>query len=84
MKKNIHKYASLLVLIVMLSCNGQQKTEAQKESKPPAQQEANTEEFDPYFIESKTITSPYGPNSITRNIIQDKIVIFSCKMNVRI
>lgn len=31
-----------------------------------------TTSFDPYFIETNDTISPYGPRSITRNIVQDK------------
>ena len=34
--------------------------------------ESNLSDVDPYFIETKTIENAYGPNSITRNIIQDR------------
>ena len=32
----------------------------------------NAPDVDPYFVESKAITTAYGPRSITRNIWQDK------------
>lgn len=35
-------------------------------------QEIPTNDFDPYFIETTSITSPTGPDSITRNVLQDR------------
>lgn len=73
MKKIIQYYAALLLLGCFLSCNGQQKTASEKtNTSPPKEAIAVQEDVDPYFTESSTISSAYGPNSITRNMLQDK------------
>lgn len=66
-------YAVLIVLAATLSCNGQQKTSPKKTNNTPAEVTTVTpEDYDPYFIETQTVSSDYGPKSITRNILQDK------------
>ncbi|MFS4492186.1 two-component regulator propeller domain-containing protein [Maribacter sp. 2308TA10-17] len=73
MKKQVLIFASLLITVSIVSCNGQQKKAPEKVTAPiPKEAEADTLDFDPYFTESKSITSDYGPNSITRNILQDR------------
>ncbi|MCB0588537.1 MAG: hypothetical protein KDD06_24810 [Phaeodactylibacter sp.] len=54
------------------SCNGQKGTGLSKGNiNQPKQSEFKLPDNDPYFVESKAITSSYGPSSITRNIMQD-------------
>jgi len=65
---------SLLLLIFLTACNGQQ--EANEPTPPPAksvpEDKKNTpKDFDPYFKDTATAYSKYGPTSITRNILQD-------------
>lgn len=73
MKKYLQICFGFLLFAFILSCNEQKKTEASKVSELETKQaELNPSEMGPYFIESDTITSAYGPNSITRNILQDK------------
>jgi ligand-binding sensor domain-containing protein len=47
------------------ACTSQQPTKV-AEKKPEKQ------DFDPYFIETTAINSPYGPKSITRNTVMDQ------------
>lgn len=70
MKKYIHISMVLLILISIGSCKGQKNTDLPKDDL--SQSEFILLDDDPYFIESKTISTPYGPKSITRNIIQDR------------
>ena len=70
MKKYIQICSILLLFVYIASCQGQKKTDLPKER--ISQPEINSPEIDPYFIESKAITTFYGPTNITRNIIQDK------------
>ena len=60
----------ILAFIIHVTCLGQNAS-------PPIKKTANESptvlsDYDPYFVESKTITSEYGPNSIVRNMIQDQ------------
>mgnify|MGYP000099785999 CR=1 FL=1 len=70
---DIKIYPILLLLIFVFSCKGQKKTDdtndTTSQSKPA---ETNAPQVDTYFTPSQTIATSYGPNSITRNIIQDK------------
>lgn len=52
-----------LGLLFFASCNGQA---------PTTTDSTKARDFDPYFVDTKTITSPFGPKDITRNMIQDK------------
>ena len=70
MKKYIHVYSVLFLFVFIASCKGQNKTTQSKDI--ISQPETNLPEIDPYFTESKAITTSYGPRSITRNIIQDR------------
>lgn len=72
MKKYLPFCSVLTLFIFITSCEGQQKRI------PPRKVDNQSEQIaielvkdDPYFAGTKTITTPYGPNSITRNIIQD-------------
>jgi ligand-binding sensor domain-containing protein len=64
----------LLSFCLFLSCQEQEKREQlkviTKQTKPQEKPK------DPYFTKSDAIYSPFGPNTITRNIIQDKNGIF--------
>lgn len=60
----------LPLLLSLVACHGQERTD------PPSVQADPTafltKDFDPFFAETQTINSAMGPNSITRNIIEDK------------
>ncbi len=72
MKVYIQCYSIFALFIFITSCKGQQQTAPSQEViNQPKQLAKNLLEKDPYFAGTKTITTPYGPNSITRNIIQD-------------
>ncbi|TNE51141.1 MAG: histidine kinase [Bacteroidetes bacterium] len=69
MRKDIPFYILfLLTAFHTASCTGQN----QKDQPEDKQATAALPDHDPYFIESNVITSAYGPQSITRNIIQDR------------
>jgi len=70
MKKYVQIYSVLLLFIFSPSCKGQNKTELPKDS--ISQPKSKLPDNDPYFKETKTITTSYGPSSITRNIMQDR------------
>ena len=70
MKKYIQTIPVLLLFILTSSCNGQKGT-VPVEAKPSLT-DYIVPDHDPYFVESTSIKSPYGPSSITRNIIQDR------------
>lgn len=73
MKKYIPICSVLLLLIFVLSCKGQKEVAQPKNIASQSKQtESHLAEIDPYFTASSAISSPYGPSSITRNIIQDK------------
>lgn len=73
MKKYLLFSISFLLLVFIVSCNGQNKTELANGSKSqPQPTENDLPNHDPYFIESKEINSSHGPSNITRNIMQDK------------
>jgi len=66
MQKYLSIYLVLFLLVFVTTyCKGQEKTEQAKPSK-------ELQDFDPYFTESKVITTIAGPKSITRNILQDR------------
>lgn len=54
----------------MGSCTAQQKNKESKIATAPAIYDPS--DRDPYFVETQAVTSPYGPTSITRNMIQDR------------
>ena len=62
----------ILLLILSSSCTGQDTPAKQQlRSTPTAPAvETNTNDSDPYFIETKYIDIKYGPQSITRSILQ--------------
>lgn len=77
------KYCSIFVFLGLLplifSCKNQSKSAPIKEiAKPKTVEESvekvpiNLSDYDPYFVETKTIESANGPTSIVRNMIQDK------------
>ncbi len=73
MTKHLKYYSALIVLATTLSCNGQQKTTPEKTNATTAEENiVITEDHDPYFRETKTDSSKYGPSNITRNILEDK------------
>jgi len=75
MKKLPSIYSVIILFLFIYSCKGQNKTDQPKPLSnipPPKQVEKKPSDFDPYFIESQGDTSSYGPNSITRNILQDR------------
>lgn len=59
--------------MLTFSCEGQKKADpppvAVSQPKEPA---TNSTKVDPYFEGVEAITSAYGPNNITRNVIQDR------------
>ena len=73
------KQISLLFLFILISsCHGQDKSNSPKENRTEPnpvsvwQKDLNAITNDPYFVETKTINAPFGPQSITRNLVQDK------------
>ena len=65
-----HVQLLFFLFVSIASCAGQEKTGQSKDSK--SQAESNVSDADPYFAETKTISTSYGPSSITRNILQDR------------
>ncbi|MCB0628291.1 MAG: two-component regulator propeller domain-containing protein [Saprospiraceae bacterium] len=66
-----HYFPYLLYLVVITtSCRGQQPAD-RPEKTPLIPTVINTQDVDPYFVASEAITTPYGPTSITRTIIED-------------
>lgn len=73
------KQITLLFLSLLVSsCHGQTKSNPSKKSSAAPnpvsiwQKDQGQLKADPYFVETKTINAPFGPQSITRNMIQDK------------
>lgn len=68
----------LFLFLLISSCNEQDKGNPQKEGRTEPnpvsvwQKDLSTPTVDPYFVETKTINAPFGPQSITRNMVQDK------------
>ena len=67
----------LFLSLLVSSCHGQTKSSPKKSSADPNpvsiwQKNQSTLTVDPYFVETKTINAPFGPQSITRNMVQDK------------
>lgn len=65
----MQKYLPIYLVLLLLAfsshyCKGQEQTEQAKPTN-------DLQDFDPYFTESKAITTSAGPKSITRNILQD-------------
>lgn len=78
MKKYIRiPYLLLAFFVFAAACKGPSQAELPKDSQNQAKNEAKSaqngepSELDPYFTESKAITSKFGPTSIVRNILQD-------------
>lgn len=73
MKMYLQICSVILLFLSMSSCKGQNKTDSPqtKENSYIPIEEITTPDIDPYFVESKTVTSPYGPTDITRNILED-------------
>ncbi len=72
----MNKYISIIAvgLIMSYSCTSYGQSESKQAIGSQAQSveiEIDLPENDPYFIESTTIHSHFGPSSITRNILQD-------------
>ena len=59
----------LLVFVFSVSCQAQKEPDRPKAGLNPLGM--NWSDSDPYFQETNTITTSYGPSSITRNIMQD-------------
>ena len=76
MKKAFQLCFLFLILISHPSCKGQDKPATSKEKIKKQTSESkikNTpKDFDPYFTETNYISRSYGPENITRNIIEDK------------
>ncbi len=71
MKKQCIQAGLCLVLALgQQACAGQQPTPAVE--KAPATSNPAPGGHDPYFAETSTITSPYGPSNITRNTVLDQ------------
>ncbi|MES2133898.1 MAG: two-component regulator propeller domain-containing protein [Bacteroidota bacterium] len=72
------KYICFLLLLSIISCGQQNKTDTSKSKEnksktiPAAQPVVNTLPNDPMFVDSKDTISMYGPYSITRNMLQDR------------
>lgn len=73
------QFCSLLLLLIFFSsCKEQNKTEIPKinisetQKVPAGQQEIIPPSEDPSFVISKDTVSKFGPNSITRNVMQDR------------
>jgi len=65
----------LLLSILINSCNGQTANDLpadQSAPEPPATKAAEPQGIDPYFKNSVTTYTKYGPTGITRNILQDR------------
>ncbi len=77
--KNMLRNSVLPGLLVMVAaCAGPTRTDTPQSTPkvaagmPPRPQVSLLRDFDPYFTESTGSASPDGPNSITRNILQDR------------
>lgn len=80
--KSHHVNTLLLFFIFIASCKGQDKTVLKNRGLPDSsgvtkavfdwQPASIFPDKDPYFVETTAITSTQGPQSITRNMVQDK------------
>ncbi|HMQ63732.1 MAG TPA: two-component regulator propeller domain-containing protein [Flavilitoribacter sp.] len=71
--KSVQLLLFLFLFGSAISCEGQK--EPARSQNPNGHQkglEILNSEKDPYFVETEAISSPYGPTSITRNIMQDR------------
>lgn len=66
--KSVQIFLFLFLYTFITSCNGQQETDSTTRSAIPSL--INASDTDPYFVESQNITTAYGPQSITRNMLQ--------------
>ncbi|MEO1262649.1 MAG: two-component regulator propeller domain-containing protein [Bacteroidota bacterium] len=69
MNHHSHLFSIVLLLVFITACQGQKKTP------PPVDSSVVLDMLpkdDPYFNGTQTITSDHGPNTITRNILQDQ------------
>lgn len=72
MKRYLPFYSIFFCFILITACKGQEKTSPPKEViNKPQQPTLNLLDNDPYFAGTTTITTPYGPKSITRKVLQD-------------
>ena len=75
--KELH-YIIFLLCFILVSCSAQAKEGSTNESSNQPfnlildLEKISMNDFDPYFIETNSITSPTGPDCITRNILQDR------------
>ena len=67
--KLLRIYAIFLFLVIINNCKAQDKTNVLESILPKSTPDLS--DADPYFIETNSISRPYGPRSITRNILQD-------------
>ena len=71
--KKISICSIILIFTWLSSCKSQIKSDLPKETTEQVKEtKSDFSDYDPYFVETKYTTSPYGPNSITRNILQAK------------
>lgn len=66
-----HFYSSILLLLFISSCNWQNKTETKKVM-TEEQAKVNALGVDEYFIETQDTVSKYGPQNISRTMLQDQ------------
>jgi len=76
-KNTLIRCTALLYFVILTSCNGQIKEgnktgqDSTKYALHPWPPVGNLMDIDPYFTETNTLTTFHGPQSISRNIIQD-------------
>ena len=75
----IIRSVAIASLFILSACGGQApppppaaKPAVTKSKSLPGMKEVFTEDFDPNFVETTTVTSATGPAAITRNILQDR------------
>ena len=77
-------FTLICLCFTLNSCNGQINSDSSRSSGVPIQNISSTVGIpgmepmveDPYFVVTKDIVSEYGPNSITRNVLQDRKGVF--------
>lgn len=73
MDKQLTTLSIILFITLLTSCKSQVKPDLPKETAAQVEEtKPDLSDHDPYFVETKYTTSLYGPNSITRNILQAK------------
>ncbi len=73
MYKQLTSFSVILLFTLLTSCKSQVKPDLPKETTAQVEEsKPDLSDHDPYFIETKYTTSPYGPNRITRNVLQAK------------